>query len=66
MDTALEHIRMLCDEKGEEMGIKEARKHMGHYTKGLTGGAMARQKLNFALTYDEILDILSSLAKENQ
>lgn len=66
MDTALEHIRMLCDEKGEETGIKEARKHMGHYTKGLTGGAMARQKLNFALTYDEILDILSSLAKENQ
>ena len=66
MDTALEHIRMLCDEKGEETGIKEARKHMGHYTKGLVGGAMARQKLNFALTYDEILDILSSLAKENQ
>ena len=66
IDIALEHIRMLCDEKGEETGIREARKHIGHYTKGLKSSASARQRLNFAISYEEIYNILSSLAKENE
>ena len=66
IDVALEHIRLLCEEKGEETGIREARKHIGHYTRGLKSSASARQRLNFAITYDEIYDILSSLAKENE
>ena len=65
IDIALEHIRLMCEEKGEEMGVKEARKHIAHYTKGLKSSANARSKLNFADTYKEIYDILSSLAKEN-
>ncbi|MBQ9745187.1 MAG: tRNA dihydrouridine synthase DusB [Clostridia bacterium] len=65
-EVALEHIRMLCEEKGEEIGIREARKHICHYTKGLKTGAQARQRLNFATSYEEIYDILSHLAKENQ
>lgn len=64
--VALEHIRLLCEEKGEETGIREARKHIGHYTKGLKSSASARQRLNFATSYEEIHDILSVLAKENQ
>ena len=66
IDVALEHIKLLCLEKGEETGIKESRKHIGHYAKGLKASAQARQRLNFANTYDEIYDILCSLAKENQ
>ena len=65
IDVALEHIRLMCEEKGEEMGVKEARKHIAHYTKGLKSSANARSMLNFADTYKEIYDILSSLAKEN-
>ena len=66
IDIALEHIRMLCNEKGEETGIREARKHIGHYTKGLKSSASARQRLNFAISYEDIYNILSSLAKENE
>ena len=33
---ALEHIEMLVEEKGESRGIKEARKHIAWYIKGLT------------------------------
>ena len=66
INVALEHIRLLCEEKGEETGIRESRKHIGHYTRGLKSSASARQRLNFAITYDEIYDILSSLAKENE
>jgi len=66
ISVALEHIRLLCQEKGEDAGIRESRKHIGHYTKGLKSSANARQRLNFALSYSEIEDILYSLAKENQ
>ena len=64
--VGLEHIRMMCEEKGEEMGVKEARKHISHYTKGLKSSANARSMLNFANTYKEICDILQSLIKENE
>ncbi len=35
----LEHIEMLAEEKGENRGIKEARKHIAWYIKGLKGAA---------------------------
>lgn len=35
----LEHIEMLAEEKGETRGIKEARKHIAWYIKGLPGAA---------------------------
>jgi len=63
---ALTHIRMLCEEKGEAVGVAESRKHISHYTKGLRSGAAARQRLNFATSLGEIHEILSSLAKENE
>jgi tRNA-dihydrouridine synthase len=66
ISVGLEHIRMMCEEKGEEMGVKEARKHISHYTKGLKSSANARSMLNFANTYKEIYDILQSLIKENE
>mgnify|MGYP000304244877 CR=1 FL=1 len=36
---ALEHIEMLVEEKGESRGIKEARKHIARYIKGLAGSS---------------------------
>ena len=35
----LEHIEMLVEEKGESRGIKEARKHIAWYIKGLPGAS---------------------------
>lgn len=35
----LEHIEMLIEEKGEYIGIREARKHIAWYIKGLNGSA---------------------------
>ena len=34
-----EHINMLIEEKGEYIGIREARKHIAWYIKGLKGAA---------------------------
>jgi len=35
LETALLHIDNLCKEKGESRGIKEARKHVAWYIKGM-------------------------------
>ena len=40
----LRHIRLLCDYKGEEHGMREARKHAGWYLKGLKGAAGFRRE----------------------
>ena len=39
---ALEHTRMLVADKGEERGIKEARKHIAWYIKGLKGASVLK------------------------
>lgn len=39
LNQALEHIEMLVSEKGESRGIKEARKHIAWYIKGLPGAS---------------------------
>ena len=44
---ALEHIEMLVEEKGESRGIKEARKHIAWYIKGLAGSSRLKGR-NFS------------------
>jgi tRNA-dihydrouridine synthase B len=42
----LEHYRMMMDLYGPEVGVRCARKHIGWYTKGLTGSAEFRNHVN--------------------
>ena len=59
--TALEHIKLMIQEKGERTGICESRKHIAYYTKGMPGSASLREKINHAESYDEIENILYKL-----
>lgn len=43
--TAIEHIEMLIEEKGESRGIKEARKHIAWYIKGLHGASHLKTEI---------------------
>lgn len=52
------HLGLLVEYKGDYRGIQEARKHMAWYIKGLRGGARLREKINKAMTYDEMLKII--------
>ncbi|MGN0572280.1 MAG: tRNA dihydrouridine synthase DusB [Candidatus Fimenecus sp.] len=45
MCVMLKHIQMLCEYKGERIGIREARKHAAWYTKGIRGAAQYRREL---------------------
>jgi len=58
---AREHIALLCEDKGEGTGVREARKHLAWYVKGIRGAAAFRNAVNTALTLDEINILLDEL-----
>lgn len=58
---AMEHITLMCQLKGEYIGIREARKHGSWYIKGLSGAAQLRNKINTATSLEEMQSILSEL-----
>lgn len=45
LTVALEHISALIDDKGESRGIKEARKHIAWYIKGMHGAAAIKTEI---------------------
>lgn len=59
--TALKHIKLMIDEKGEKTGVCESRKHIACYTKGMRGSAALREKINHAEKYEEIEGLLKTL-----
>ena len=54
----VEHYRDMLAHYGEVTGVKMARKHLGWYTKGLTGSAEFRNRVNFI---DDAAQVLSAL-----
>ncbi len=58
---SLRHAKMLIDYKGPYTGVREMRKHIGWYTKGMPKSAELRAKINKAETYDEIEKLMLSL-----
>ena len=61
LKTAVEHAETLVCDKGNHIGVREARKHMAWYIKGVTGATVARQKINTAETLDDIRQIVNDL-----
>lgn len=59
--VAAEHAALLVKEKGEKIGIAEARKHLAWYTHGLRGSAAVRGKLMRVESLDEIPPLLEQL-----
>ena len=59
--VALEHATGLVAEKGERVGVSEARKHLSWYLHGGRGTAAARNAVMQATTLAELEQILRSL-----
>jgi len=53
-----EHLSMLIAEKGEYIGIREARKHVAWYIKGTPGSAAIRDEVNRSLSAEKILSLV--------
>ena len=57
----LRHARLQLDYKGEYQGIREMRKHVSWYTKGIPGAARLRERINAVESYEELENLLTSL-----
>ena len=60
-ETALNQVREMIAEKGERVGIAEAKKHLAWYCHGMEGAAAARGRLMQASSYDELAMILREM-----
>lgn len=57
-DMMLRHAKMQIEFKGDYLGIREMRKHVAWYTKGLKGSAKLRDDINKAETYEGLEQLL--------
>ena len=55
------HIEKLCEYKGENVGIKEARKHIACYIKGIDGAANFRKLAFETKTKEELISLCYKL-----
>ena len=60
-DVALAQVKEMISEKGERVGLAEAKKHLGWYCKGLSGAATARHSIMQAATYNELAAVVQTL-----
>lgn len=58
-EMMLRHARLQIQYKGEYLGIREMRKHVSWYTKGLPGSARLREAINRTESYEELEELLS-------
>lgn len=62
-ETMLRHARLQLEFKGEYLGIREMRKHVAWYTKGMEGSAKLRDDINKVESYTELESLLNERIK---
>ncbi|MGN0422309.1 MAG: tRNA dihydrouridine synthase DusB [Lachnospiraceae bacterium] len=62
-ETMLRHARLQLGFKGEYLGIREMRKHVAWYTKGMEGSAKLRDDINKVESYAELESLLNERIK---
>jgi tRNA-dihydrouridine synthase len=59
-ETMLRHARLQIEFKGDYLGIREMRKHVAWYTKGMAGSSKLRDDINRVESYEELEALLNS------
>ncbi len=54
LETILNHINLEVKEKGEYTGVREMRKHICYYLKGVPGASLVRDKINHLDSKEEV------------
>ncbi len=60
-EAMLRHARLQMEFKGDYIGIREMRKHVSWYTKGMEGSAKLRDAVNRVESYEELNELLDSV-----
>lgn len=63
IDMAIRHTGMIVDFKGEVVGVKEMRKHIAWYLKGLKNSTQIKNAVNIINKKEELIDILIEYKK---
>ena len=65
MRVMVEHIKKICEYKGERIGIREARKHAAWYIKGIHGAAAYRQQVGTLESIEQLEELAFNIVREN-
>lgn len=63
-EVALSQVREMIGEKGERVGVAEAKKHLAWYCHGIEGAAATRSRIMQATGYEELERIVREFAGE--
>ncbi len=66
INQAILHVEMLVAQKGESRGIKEARKHLAWYLKGIPGGAKLKAEIFTITNLNEMRFVLTDFLQRYQ
>ena len=61
LSVMLRHMKKLCEYKGEDVGMREARKHVGWYLKGFHGAAHFRKAACSLKTFAELEQLVGKI-----
>ena len=64
LDIALKHVEELIKIKGEIVGVREARRHLINYTKGMPNGAIYRGLIGKVSTLVDVKELILKLKEE--
>lgn len=65
MCVMVKHIKRICEYKGENVGIREARKHAAWYIRGIRGAAGYRKEVGSLSSVEELEKLAFKIAAEN-
>lgn len=65
VETMLEHIKLICKYKGEAHGIKEARKHITWYIKGINCAAEFRKEAGEISSIQDVVTLCNKILSKN-
>ncbi|SCI31294.1 MULTISPECIES: tRNA dihydrouridine synthase DusB [unclassified Romboutsia] len=55
INTAKKHLNLAVEEHGEYVAVREMRKHIAWYLKGLKGSAKVRDEINKITSYEDVI-----------
>ena len=61
IDMLILHLEMLCEDKGEDIAVKEIRKFVGWYTKGMRGAPALRREINQITDAGKMIEAFRSM-----
>ncbi|WP_296645619.1 tRNA dihydrouridine synthase DusB [Romboutsia sp. 13368] len=64
IDTAMKHLKLAVEEHGEYVAVREMRKHIAWYLKGLRNSARVRDEINKIESYEEVVNKLKGYMQD--